>query len=480
MQRSRETSGAPCAFCHATFTDSLVRRKHYYNLECLFFIICCSCDEHFDTQTEFIDHAYTVHLNPETIAAADAAQNNTELFEMDPVSVSRSPAFCSVCGKQYNNYYNVLRHMEVKHPNEVPKLYFCAGCSQGFARQCELREHLQKSHGAVVGSRMAAKPPLNINYICKTCNMPFEHQEEWLEHQIKHSKFCCMYCDYDTDNKDDCLVHLREQHDGGLPSEGKLVCFSCKICRATYKSGDLLKEHIRQEHGIEKPDLNNSYEELAGISLSAKNGVSSIGKAQPYDEDGNDDEEQEDEEDENDLDENGVVIKKEMMDESLLVPVAGNGNGGGTAATATTGGVFGQRRFPYSTQKFKCRYCNQRYTNKILLRRHLVTDHGMGQNLVSCTLCAAEFINDKGLKVHLWRAHKIRESEYASVLPPDILVQVNTAPIRNNANAAVKQEKDVLPALAAKTEFECDICHIVYRSKEQLRNHNTSVHGFDR
>lgn len=73
-------------------------------------------------------------------ANRDAAAPKSQYF-------SRMPQVCPICGQQYNNYNNVLRHMESKHPNKLPETYKCVRCGLGYPRISYLREHMINVHG---------------------------------------------------------------------------------------------------------------------------------------------------------------------------------------------------------------------------------------------------------------------------------------------------------------------------------------------
>lgn len=61
---------------------------------------------------------------------------------------SRMPQACPICGQQYNNYNNVLRHMESKHPDQLPQTYKCVKCGIGYPRLSNLRDHMVNTHDA--------------------------------------------------------------------------------------------------------------------------------------------------------------------------------------------------------------------------------------------------------------------------------------------------------------------------------------------
>lgn len=75
---------------------------------------------------------------------------NVSLINTTPKTqyFSRMPQACPICGQQYNNYNNVLRHMESKHPDQLPQTYKCVKCGQGYPRLSNLREHMVSAHGA--------------------------------------------------------------------------------------------------------------------------------------------------------------------------------------------------------------------------------------------------------------------------------------------------------------------------------------------
>lgn len=58
------------------------------------------------------------------------------------------PQACPICGQQYNNYNNVLRHMESKHPDQLPQTYKCVRCGIGYPRLSNLRDHMVNAHDA--------------------------------------------------------------------------------------------------------------------------------------------------------------------------------------------------------------------------------------------------------------------------------------------------------------------------------------------
>ena len=130
------------------------------------------------------------------------------------------------------------------------------------------------------------------------------------------------------------------------------------------------------------------------------------------------------------------------------------------------------------SKSFKCRQCNKRIATKTGLQKHMIKVHQTGGELVKCTLCPADFANDKGLKVHLWRCHEIREADYENVLPPDLLDPYT------QQQRKLKQEEEQKSILMANESgtvktYECPLCHIVYDKRDELAEHQKTVHALD-
>lgn len=383
VTKNRETPNASCINCNESFTDSAVRRRHFNNLDCIVYIVCNTCGEQFASQAVYLEHVYQTHLKSqdgndgadEILFEEPPDDNQTTQQSVTPGSIKK----CPVCHKQYNNYYNVLRHMEAKHPDQVPQTYQCPDCpDEKFSKQTYLRDHLVKVHNKVdvsprhlmqhqIGNKSLKLPA----YECKAedCGVEFRERAKWVEHQI-------------------------------LEHDGKLRCMFC--------------EHVDEDRDSFEKHLENIHQHQMQTDSDDENNISPLK-----------DQEQ--------------------------------------------------------TKSFKCRMCNKRIATKTGLQKHMIKVHNVGGELVKCTLCPADFANDKGLKVHLWRCHEIREADYENVLPPDLLDPYT------QQQRKIKQEEEQKSIVMANESgtgggtktYECPLCHIVYTSKDELADHQKSVHAMD-
>lgn len=381
VTKNRETPNASCINCNESFTDSAVRRRHFNNLDCIVYIVCNTCGEQFQTQAIYLEHVYQTHLKSKDgsdgiydILFEEPPEDSLQNSIMSTPGPTKNVQKCPVCQKPYNNYYNVLRHMEAKHPDQVPQVYQCPECpDEKFSKQTYLRDHLVKVHNKVeVSPKHLSQHQIGIQqfpaYVCKAedCGIEFREKAKWMDHQVS-------------------------EHDGQI---------RCMFCEHIGDDREAFEKHLETVHQYQ--------------------------------------------------------LQHESEDETNAAPVN-----------------------PEQTKSFKCRICTKRIATKTGLQKHMIKVHNVGGELVKCTLCPADFANDKGLKVHLWRCHEIREADYENVLPPDLLDPYT------QQQRKIKQEEEQKSILMAnenvkeRKTYECPLCQIVYTSRDELAEHQKTVHAID-
>lgn len=284
---------------------------------------------------------------PQQLAGQD--EFGYELFDQDGNSSSslRNPQNCPVCDKQYNNYYNVLRHMESKHPNQLPQIYQCTRCLEGFPRQSELRDHLNSVHGETFA------PVVNT----------------------------------------------------------QKILYSCRQCSNSYSSVDLLQEHIKEHHNNENGECNKP--------------------ADP--------------------------CTKPMLPEANEEPTVADQ--------------------PNVSRTLNCGLCDFALTSIEALRQHMSEIHGMDKKFFYCNICPAKFMNNRGLRFHLFRSHGIRDESIPltnTQSTTSLLKSIQQIPMTLQTPLSSNEESGTLSLIAQLNE--CKICHIVYKNVEQLSLHIQLVH----
>lgn len=499
--QKREVVGSnSCGYCNLEFEDATERRRHFGNVECMVFIICGNCEEKFNTHREYIEHVYATHIpsaNATPIKNEFLLDDENGLMAEDPSpstqSKARSPQNCTVCGKQYNNYYNVLRHMESKHPDQVPTTYRCERCEIGYPRQVELREHMLRVHNERL--KFDAIKMKREQFTCRECKNPFDSKDLWLAHQMEeHSKFGCNQCDEEVENKEDFLTHLSSH------SEAK--SFKCPVCQQSFSSERGFETHLSVVHNMTKEEVTDSILPDTGDfgEIPVECAVEINGEDETDNEDLHETEDLDD--NDNGIDESmeePVPAKRIKLDTSEIESLSVQNNENSLSTTCrickesftTRVQLMQHMRSSHSSvpkttplsvpshlavqthnvnNRLRCRICQKRIHTKNGYKRHMLTVHNVKDCVfIKCTLCPSEFSNDKGLKVHMFRTHNITVQQMQadeSLVP--IPKQESTSPTPS-----------VVPRTEAKQMYECNICHTVYRSRDQLKSHRSIVHNMN-
>lgn len=588
------TSGLSCGYCNTEFDDPVLRKRHYSNMDCMTFLICGTCDEKFDTLSQYIEHVYAHHLHQVNAngnvssgigGGFDESRDNAMLTddgndpndddekdgsmlivsrnnsgELDPnASISpdrrasgsslKYPQCCPICGKQYNNYYNVLRHMESKHPNQLPSTYRCEQCDIGYPRQMELRDHMFTKHGITV-------PKLKRDrewVYCRMCGFSLDSHEGWLDHQQNsHARFRCNHCEFENEDRPGFEKHLAE-HQAQREAERQQQeaaakpSFPCTICQHSFNSERGLDTHLAVVHQVRRKSATVTSNQMAdNIGGGANEEIPLIPDIVIKNELLEEEDEQGnlingDDGNDGDNDESFAAhfnppkkmkmerppgIMKTLLSTNSSIrqcPLCQEIFSGGIALSnhMRTHGIYGSETRPPKpkpnpellaarraamsaagvkhSSRIRCRICQKRIHTKASYKRHMLTVHQVRDCVfIRCTLCPAEFSNDKGLKVHMFRTHQITvqqmqqdqrfrpvaKQESTSASGPEMAtgrsaVAAGTPGISESSGGGPKLLPKLLPKIQPKLMFECDICHTVYRNKEQLRNHKSVVHGVE-
>lgn len=489
--QKREAPGSnSCGYCSMEFEDANERRRHFSNVECMVFLLCGTCDEQFNTHPEYIEHVYATHIpsaNASPIKNEFLLDDENGLLAEDPTpssqSKARSPQNCTVCGKQYNNYYNVLRHMESKHPDQVPTTYRCDRCEIGYPRQVELREHMLRVHNERL--KFDAIKMKREQFTCRECKGSFDDKDIWINHQMEeHSKFGCNQCDEELKEKEEFMVHLASHSDA--------KSFKCPVCQHSFSSERGFETHLSVVHNMTKEEVaENNLDNSDFGEIPVECAVEINGE----DESDNDDIDDGLDGNDADIDETfEAPAKRIKLDETADEPSLSTQCRICKAAFSTRVLLMQHLRSKHSSvpkppsltasphmaavqthnvnNRLRCRICQKRIHTKNGYKRHMLTVHNEKDCVfIKCTLCPSEFSNDKGLKVHMFRTHNITVQQMQadrSLVP--IPKQESTSPTPTPSVPRTAEQRQM---------YECNICHTVYRSRDQLKSHRSIVHSIN-
>ncbi|XP_017029977.1 zinc finger protein hangover isoform X1 [Drosophila kikkawai] len=361
-----------------------------------------------------------------TTASAPSSSNRGDASAPKSQYFSRMPQVCPICGQQYNNYNNVLRHMESKHPNKLPETYKCVRCGLGYPRISYLREHMINVHGVdknrhsggfeyIVNAdavKLADGSTPNVytgryDYVMKdllsiTNGGTLDEDDEEAAGSSMAKK---MRLDDSSNNSSLAGVASQQQKE-------------CPICNAVFSNNIGLSNHMRSHYtaaSVMTAAL-AAANRMTPKSLTITATPATTTDASPEAE----------------------ASAQPMTSSNVVPPAMANQTPQEQAVFRRSLDQAADRRF----RRMRCRICQRRFSSKKSYRYHMLTDHQV-QNVqfIKCKLCNAEFAYEKGLKVHLFKVH----------------------------GRAIKDEMII-------KQFECEVCSIVYSSELELQQHKRSVH----
>ncbi|XP_075158522.1 hangover [Haematobia irritans] len=392
----KDINNTQCSFCGIDIEDPAERKRHYNNMDCIVTLRCVTCDTKHETQQKFMEHVQEKHManfgeNTQfgsghmdnspgkistnmgggvcgTTSSNDDSRNSfggVSLVNITPPRAqyfSRMPQACPICGQQYNNYNNVLRHMESKHPDQLPQTYKCVKCGQGYPRLSNLREHMVTAHGADKARHTGFEYIVNADAVKSATegNNGSSSQTQYTGRydyvmkdlmSITNGGTLDDDADYENASKKMRLEGSNGNNNGGTTTNTSPR--ECPICNAVFANNIGLSNHMRSHQSA----ANNSFN-INPKSISAG---------------GNGSQQQS----------TGIIASENILKKSLEQAAA-------------------YRRF----RRMRCRICQRRFSSKRSYRYHMLKDHQIRNvQFIKCKLCDAEFAYEKGLKVHMFKIH---------------------------------------------------------------------------
>ena len=147
---------------------------------------------------QFILYYFTfLEKVPEINDAGDAQQNDSGFFH------------CTICTREFSGLNSLKKHVPI-HTRRVQ--HKCDVCGYVFGKKEYLLDHMRKHTG-------------EISPVCQVCGQTFNKSLKLKEHQ---------------------KLHRNTALDGSAHSDNNP--FRCHLCRDTFLTADLLREHLRSKH----------------------------------------------------------------------------------------------------------------------------------------------------------------------------------------------------------------------------------------
>ncbi|KAL5276891.1 hypothetical protein ACFFRR_002229 [Megaselia abdita] len=457
-----------CGFCGLEIEDPVEIKKHYNNMDCMVSIRCAICTDRFDNQQMFESHVFTKHAHTSNNNNVQQKQYNRNSSEKRPESITPKPVFfsrlpqsCKICGQSYNNYNNVLRHMESKHPDQLPETYKCTECDAGYPRLSNLKDHMMDIHKMKCEKYRHSMDETSLDATVLVKPGPFSGQgtPQPQQHPPYTGRYDYVMKDLMSITNGTVVKTEREDADSGtgFSPEAKRMKMDasmkqCNICFAVFNNNIGLSNHMRSHTN---PD---EIGRTSQTGLNTSGGNSSIVDVNTNSNDGN----------------LVIDLKKEDIEETDM-----DDSQSGLVDTA-------EARF----RRMRCRECQKRFSSKEIYRAHMKYEHNI-QNVqfIRCRLCNAEFAYEKGLRVHMFKVHN-------RVLVDDMIIKSyeceQCKKVFNNENELIEHRvashPPVVNNVAAETNhhtppatywFQCRYCPANFNTNKKLAIHINSHDEFD-
>jgi hypothetical protein len=234
-----------CVYCKKMLPNykSLWSHMKYFHLNTMKKCIYKGCVTYFKKETDRQQHVEEMH------------------------QPRKNAKMCIYCGKWVNS---VTRHIQYFHTQDAIKCNYTSKCSTFFKSEIDREEHIKKVHLAgkikqIVECIFCGKTYSKRDFgdhiksmhkgmatKCshRKCGQYFKNKEECEKHfneyhqkEEKLQTIFCPQCSYKTNNETLLRTHSRNMH-----GKERLKCAQCPESEKTYKSKQLLKQHISFKH----------------------------------------------------------------------------------------------------------------------------------------------------------------------------------------------------------------------------------------
>ncbi|GAB6030107.1 hypothetical protein CHUAL_005786 [Chamberlinius hualienensis] len=354
-----------------------------------------------------------------------------------PVIVEQKKVFykCSYCCYKSADKTSLKKHLTGKHrlniAHKSKKLYKCSDCNFSAEQRLILSRHVQNNHSTdrpfacdqcnykaktMIDLKYHLKRHMGIKFNCEICNKKCSSYSGLCQHRklhmVREKRNVCHLCGYASSRKGDLNKHLTNVH-GYVPPKisnnsvststklftGKTTEYKCQHCDYKTKIRVRWRNHLAAQHRIDWQG--NSLEptvycdqcdfkcllqyQLAGHK--AKMHPTKLYECEECDHVTH-------------LKANlDVHIKSKHRDDRPFVCQA-------CAFTTKTSSQLKSHMRSHSNEKFLCDLCNNSYSSKQHLKRHLVVMHDPNARKHNCYLCAFVTKTKDALSQHIKRMHK--------------------------------------------------------------------------
>ena len=205
---------------------------------------------------------------------AKVEENGETLANKRVKNYVRSDVPCALCNKTVSSKPYLQMHMKSVHKDDENVLK-CSLCSDLFATEAEVNEHVYEKHENVIQKKQG-RPPKGPRVSCPLCDTGFPLSLKYkMSHHIRElhpdAAHNCERCNYSCLSNEDLDLHMKRRHinierikcplcDASFPLSRKYkmnkhfkkehadVVLSCDQCRFVCLSNEELDRHVQNKH----------------------------------------------------------------------------------------------------------------------------------------------------------------------------------------------------------------------------------------
>nr|CAH7757645.1 unnamed protein product [Callosobruchus chinensis] len=468
-----------CNLCGATYKNMESLRSHIYREhQNRSGWVCEECGAKFRSRYFLLLHKAKIHTGERKFKCETCGKaffTKHFLMKHDRMTHKKlRPHVCEFCGTGFSSPYALKTHKR-QHTNEKP--FVCDQCSEGFRQRVSLRSHLKSKHGieeakecicSECGKGFATTFALDVHQRlhgsmkCEVCSESFAGQE-YLDNHMKEA--------HGVDGE------VREND--GLPR------YSCLKCALDVKSALITKKRIIKAYkyliaNLGKQNIASTSDQKAQSSKRAvikPDRPSELIKAEA----GGTSESQNSEDPSESITPK-VEIKHEVLDESQNSSDASIADG--ETGSCSTSEVTDKDKVHTKTITYTCEECNISFTKKTAHTLHcdrhkktkcdicgkMIRSSNMKQHLTVhtsgpsvCKFCSATCKNVHSLRSHIYRQHRNKNS---------YVCEECGARFKGNYALLLHQTK----SHTGVKKFKCETCGKAFFTKYFLNNHDRMTH----
>ena len=234
-----------CKDCDYKAMRPNIMRDHINNKHLGIKLDCPKCDAKFSAKRILRKHIKLYHAEGEPIqfkcsVCSYKSKTNSSLIRHSRAMHDNLKHKCEECNREFAYSHHVKTHMEKEHRKIVHE---CSGCTFKSTDKNSLRRHFKVIHEKI-----------NMNKFCNICKKElapsnFAQHMKAVHEGVKHH---CNICWSSLTSKQQLKVHMRNKHPETLEEHEKKQQvkhqFSCEICEFKTFHKSSIKHHMKSVH----------------------------------------------------------------------------------------------------------------------------------------------------------------------------------------------------------------------------------------